>query len=110
MENPFATIAVQLQRVESMLIEIKRLQANTTKGNTEPEVMTIQQASELTNYAVQTLYCKVSKREIPFVKKGGKLWFNRQALLNWMNEGAQGTIEEQTNNLVLNCFKRKRRA
>lgn len=54
---------------------------------TNPEFLTIQQASELLNLAVPTIYGYVNKRTLPYIKKGKKLLFKREALIGWLEQG-----------------------
>lgn len=56
--------------------------------------MNIEQASEYLNLAVQTIYQKVSGLDIPFHKKGKKLWFLKCDLDEWLKEGRQKTRQE----------------
>ena len=72
------------------------------------DIISVHQASELTGYAVQTLYGKVSRRDIPFIKKGGKLWFSRDELTAWIKEGKQVSLQQLVNNANL-AFAKKRK-
>ena len=44
----------------------------------------IEMASEVTGYTVGTLYQKVAKNEIPFFKKGSRLFFSKKVLEDWI--------------------------
>jgi excisionase family DNA binding protein len=50
------------------------------------KLLTINEASELTRLTTKTLYSKVCRREIPFVKLGGRLLFNERRTLEWIDE------------------------
>src|SRR5437870_1019317 len=52
-----------------------------------PELLSITQAAEFLNLAKQTLYGFTSKGEIPYLKKGKKLYFKKSELLKWVNAG-----------------------
>ena len=58
------------------------------------EWFNIQQASTFLGLAVQTIYQKVCELEIPFHKKGKKLWFLKSELDAWLREGRQKTRQE----------------
>ncbi|SEH39956.1 helix-turn-helix domain-containing protein [Epilithonimonas hominis] len=60
----------------------------------QDELLTIQQASELLNLSVPTLYSKVSKRELPCMKQGKRLYFSQTELLNYIKEGKKKTSAE----------------
>jgi excisionase family DNA binding protein len=49
------------------------------------KLLTIEQASELLNTTVGTLYVWVHQRKIPFVKLGRKLAFKEEALIEYIN-------------------------
>ena len=57
-------------------------------------LFTIEQASEFLNLAKQTLYTFTSKRQIPFIKRGKKLYFKKVDLEGWLNEGKKATVKE----------------
>jgi excisionase family DNA binding protein len=54
----------------------------------------IQKASEFLGLAVQTIYQKVSSLDIPFHKKGKRIWFLKSELEDWLKEGRQKTRQE----------------
>ena len=63
---------------------------------TEPkdELLTIQQASELLNLSVPTLYSKVSKGELPVMKRSKRLYFSRTELLEYLKDGRKKSNAE----------------
>lgn len=50
----------------------------------EPKLMTIQEASSFLSLSKQTLYGLTSRNQIPFHKKGKKLYFLDQELKDWI--------------------------
>jgi len=60
----------------------------------ENEFLTIQEASELLRLSVPTLYSKVSKRELPYMKRGKRLYFSHSELLDYIKEGKRKTSAE----------------
>ena len=46
--------------------------------------LNIKEASEFTRLAKQSIYQLVSKRKIPFIKKGSRVIFERNGLEDWM--------------------------
>ncbi len=62
---------------------------------TEKErLLTIQEAAKFLSLAVPTLYVKVSKRDIPFMKQGKRLYFSESELLEWIKAGRKKTVAE----------------
>jgi excisionase family DNA binding protein len=51
------------------------------------EILSLKEASLFLNLASQTIYGFTSKREIPFIKKGKKLYFQKSVLEKWLLEG-----------------------
>lgn len=60
----------------------------------QPRWLTIDQAATYTGYAVKTLYNLVSDREIPHVKKRGRLRFDRLELDDWMERDKIPAVDE----------------
>ncbi len=58
------------------------------------EPITIQEAAQLLKLSVPTLYGKVSRNEIPFMKRGNRLYFSRIELLGYLKEGRRKSVEE----------------
>jgi excisionase family DNA binding protein len=56
--------------------------------------MTIDEACLFLNLAKPTIYSLTSKRKIPFIKKGKKLYFKKMDLEAWLNEGKKKTFSE----------------
>lgn len=59
----------------------------TEKGKTKH--LTVKQASVLLDLAVQTIYGLTSRKEIPHIKKGKRLYFVEDDLIEWLNAGKQ---------------------
>ena len=60
----------------------------------QDSIFTVQEASDFLNLAKQTLYGFTSKNEIPFIKKGKKLYFKKSDLQKWLLEGKQKSKSE----------------
>jgi excisionase family DNA binding protein len=70
--------------------------------NQSEKLFTIQQAAEFLNLTVPTMYCKVHKREIPFMKRSKRLYFSQSELLKYIQDGRKCSNEEI--NLELESF------
>lgn len=53
--------------------------------------LNIKEASEFTRLAKQSIYQLVSKRKIPFIKKGSRVIFERNVLEVWMKKSEKLT-------------------
>lgn len=76
----------QVNELKLLLLEKKK----ETPTDLVDEFLTIKEAASLLHLSVPTLYSKHSKGEIPNVSKRGKrLYFSKQSLINWVKEGNQ---------------------
>ena len=77
--------------------ELKRLltdrQEQTPTNQTE-RLLTIQEAAEFLNLTVPTMYSKVSKNEIPFMKRSKRLYFSSVQLMEYIKEGRKKSNAE----------------
>ena len=60
----------------------------------EKDLLTIDEAAEFLSLTKPTLYSKVSRRELPFMKRGKRLYFSREKLMEYVKEGSQKTNAE----------------
>lgn len=94
MDVTFETMPRAIARIESELLGLRREILTLKKGEAEDELLTIEQAGEFLNLAIQTLYAKVSKREIPYMKRGKRLYFSKTDLLKWLSKGKTEVAKE----------------
>jgi len=75
----------------------------------QPEqLLTIQEAAEFLSLAVPTIYSKVSKGELPVMKRSKRLYFSRTELLEYIKEGrkkSNAEIEQEAKAYLLNTKK-----
>jgi excisionase family DNA binding protein len=97
MQELIVTTQTDLQNLIRSLIrnEFERFQNNTPVPiRTQPEFITVEQASQLLNLAVSTIYGHVNKRTIPHIKQGKRLYFQRTELTQWLMSGSRRTVDE----------------
>ncbi|HOZ51409.1 MAG TPA: helix-turn-helix domain-containing protein [Chitinophagaceae bacterium] len=70
------------------------LTENATGKKVEDFYMNTKEACNFLNLAKPTIYSLTSKRKIPFIKKGKKLYFKKADLEVWLNEGKKKTTFE----------------
>ena len=72
------------------------LSEQKNQAETEPKnkILSIQEAMVYLNLAKQTLYGFTSKNEIPFIKRGKKLYFRKDDLEKWLMEGKRKSKSE----------------
>lgn len=59
-----------------------------------PSILDVKQAAEFLRLKITTLYEKTSQKMIPHFKKGNKLYFNRDELQLWVQQGKVKTSDE----------------
>ena len=59
-----------------------------------PLLLSLEDAALFLDLAPQTIYGYTSKRIIPFIKKGKKLYFKKADLEDWLDEGKKKTRTE----------------
>jgi predicted DNA-binding transcriptional regulator AlpA len=96
MEMTFEKLPQAVSRLYTKLENIERLLLERIKEpQTSPEqLLNIQQAGNLLNLSVATLYGYVQRAAIPVSKKGKRLYFSKAELLEWVKEGRKKTISE----------------
>ena len=87
--------------------ELKRLLIEKQEQPTDqPEqLLTIQEAAEFLSLTVPTMYSKVSKGELPVMKRSKRLYFSRTELLDYLKDGrkkSNAEIEQEAKAYLLN--------
>jgi excisionase family DNA binding protein len=93
MENPFNLIDQRLERIESLVLELKLKGSESPPADTG-DLLSIDEAIVLLNLAKPTIYNLVSSGKIPVMKKSKRLYFSRNELLDWLKSGRRKTLEE----------------
>lgn len=81
-------------QVAEKVYDLQKRNTEQKAETKDDEFLTIVQASELLNLAKPTIYTLTHKCEIPFIKKGKKLYFKRADLIDWLNTGRRLTRSE----------------
>ena len=77
--------------------ELKKLLTHSKEEKTqEPteKLLSVQETAKFLNLSVPTIYSKVSKRELPFMKRGKRLYFSSIELLEYLKEGRSKSNKE----------------
>jgi excisionase family DNA binding protein len=78
------------EEIKGVLTEVNPIQ----EPQEENTYLNIQQVSELINLAVPTIYGLVHRRQIPFIKRGKKLLFEKQDITDWLQKARKKTVSE----------------
>jgi excisionase family DNA binding protein len=81
-----------------VLFRIKRIEALLSDGqianDIQDEMLDINETSAFLKLSVSTLYSKVCRGEIPAIKPGRRLYFNRSELIDWLKQSRKKSTKE----------------
>ena len=105
MNNPFEAIEARLSSIENLILDLKHKPQTVEPTEQVEQFLTIQEAAEFLSLTVPTMYSKVSKSELPVMKRGKRLYFSRIELLNYIKDGrkkSNAEIEQEAEAYLLN--------
>lgn len=104
MNNPFEVIEGRLSSIENLIRDLK--QPTKVEPTEQPEqLLTVQKAAQFLNLTVPTIYSKVSKGELPVMKRSKRLYFSSTELMEYLKEGrkkSNAEIEKEAEAYLLN--------
>ena len=107
MKNPFETLDLRLNNIETLLLDIKHNPLNDYQ--LEPDIpLGIKDVSTLTGLTIPTIYGYCQRKEIPYQKKGNRLYFFNSEIIDWIKSGKQKTIKELQTDADLLLSKNKK--
>jgi|SRR5690554_2341355 len=99
------------QQVAFLRKEFKELKQLILQGNnSQPkadEPLSIDEVTDLIGKSKPTIYGYVSRNEIPHSKSGGRLYFFKSEIIEWIKQSRVKTIQELENEVVLPNRKKK---
>lgn len=91
----FDQIPVMMKKLYEKIEHLEKLiERLSPASENKEEFLNVEQASKLLNLSVATIYSKVCKREIPVNKKGKRIYFCRNELMEWIKSGRVKTYTE----------------
>lgn len=73
---------------------IEKLILSQSSNQDTDQLLTVNQASEILHLSVPTLYGLCQNKQIPFCKKGKRLYFSKLELNSWIMQGRKKTVAE----------------
>ena len=96
--------------VQSAVREALENYNKSTPPMQQPEdLLSAEDAAVFLNLKISSLYFKTHMKEIPFMKKGKKIYFSRKELTQWVAEGRQYTRTESAKMADMKLGQLKRR-
>lgn len=83
-----------IERVANRTVQLLLQKHEQQPIQNQDEFLNIQQASKLLDLSVPTLYSKVSKNELPFMKRGNRLYFSKIELIDYLKAGKRKSSAE----------------
>jgi len=105
MNNPFEVIEARLSSIENLILDLKHQPTKVEPTDQPEQLLTIQEAAEFLSLTVPTMYSKVSKGELPVMKRSKRLYFSRTELLEYLKDGrkkSNAEIEQEAKAYFLN--------
>jgi len=94
--DPEQLISSISERVTANIL--KAVKNQHTNADKQERLLTIQEAAEFLNLTVSTIYSKVSRGELPVMKRSKRLYFSRTELMEYVKQGrkkSNAEIEQQ---------------
>ena len=93
MNNPFEVIEARLSSIENLILDLKQpIKVEPTKQSEQP--LTVQEAAQFLNLTVATIYSKVSRGELPVMKRSKRLYFSSTELMEYLKQGRKKSNAE----------------
>ena len=83
-------IAELTRKVDEIYNVIKNLQPQ----DPAEQYLSVDETAKFLNLSVPTIYSKVARREIPYMKRGKRLYFNRKDLETYLKGARVSTVQE----------------
>ena len=97
MPGVIAQISSKLETIESLL----QKQSSPFEPKEEDQLLGVEETANFLGLSIQTIYGKVSKGELPVMKRSKKLYFSKFELMDYLKRGRRKTnleIQEEANN------------
>lgn len=89
--NPFEEITA---RLDALAVDVRSLKSRTMYDKPSDSIGGLDLAVEITGLARRTIYKLTHRREIPHRRVGGRLYFRRSELEQWIDAGRRRTVAE----------------
>lgn len=94
MNNPFEELFTRLSTIQSLLLDLKQQPQKVESTNQPEQLLTVQEAAQFLNLSVPTIYSKVSKGELPVMKRSKRLYFSSTELMDYLKQGRKKSNAE----------------
>lgn len=74
--------------------ELRKLFLEPQPQQETDKFLTIQETADFLNLSVPTIYSKVQRRQLPYMKQGKRLYFSKTELTEYIEQGRKKTVSE----------------
>ncbi|AUC16838.1 hypothetical protein BTO06_17550 [Tenacibaculum sp. SZ-18] len=98
-------VAILLNEVSELKGLLSQEKENIPKHESSEQFFNVRQTANFLGLTSATIYSKVSRKELPFMKRNGRLYFSKQELLDYLKEGKvnhQDSVSDEVDELLSN--------
>ena len=108
--NPFQQLFDMMRVLERKVDALTNQKATTKEQQIKDELMTVETAADYLRMSRSSIYQLTSRLEIPFMKKGKRLYFKKEELRQWIEEGSnKPSSQEEKQARALSHLRPRRR-
>lgn len=107
--NLYQLLFEKLDRMERKIDELGREKGKSIEEPPKNELMTVEDAKNYLKISSSTLYQRTARKEIPFMKKGNRLYFKKEDLRQWIEEGRNNPSSKQEKEELVLSYLRPRK-
>lgn len=85
--NPFESIDSRLSNIEKLLLDIYGGTHVKPPDNNSESLLTVEQAAAMLHLSVTTIYGLIHRRQIASLKRGRRVYFKKEDLLQYLEDG-----------------------
>ena len=93
--NPFQLLYDKICSLERKVDELSKQKGITKQELSENDLMTVDAAANYLRMSRSSIYQLTSRHELPFMKKGKRLYFKKEELRLWIEEGSNKPSSQQ---------------
>lgn len=90
----FNDLPLAVTELTKKVDELYKVITNVQPQETTDQFLTVEQAADFLTLSVPTIYSKVSRRELPYMKRGKRLYFAKSDLEDYLKGGRVKTVKE----------------
>jgi len=94
MNNPFELIEARLCNIENLILDLKDQPKQAEPSEPQEQHFLAPGAADFLGIVLPTIYSKVSRGEVPYMKRGKRLHFSKTELMDYLKGGRRLTNAE----------------